>query len=48
MDADDEFVPGSVFGQCLDRLPQVCVEPLLVHEEVVLLARRTNEPAAGE
>jgi colanic acid biosynthesis protein WcaH len=48
MDVDDEFVPEELFGQCLDRLPQICVEPLLVHDGAVLLARRTNEPAAGE
>jgi len=41
-------VPESLFGRCLDRLPQICVEPLLVHDGAVLLARRTNEPAAGE
>jgi colanic acid biosynthesis protein WcaH len=48
MDVDDEHIPESLFGDCLDRLPQVCVEVVLVHDGAVLLARRTNEPAAGE
>lgn len=48
MDVHDEYVPEEVFGACLDRLPQVCVELVVRHDGGVVLARRTNEPAAGE
>lgn len=48
MDVHDEYIPEEVFGACLDRLPQVCVELVVTHEDGVLLARRVNEPAAGE
>jgi len=48
MDVHDEHIPEETFGACLDALPQVCVEVLLVREGRVLVARRTNEPAKGE
>lgn len=48
MDVDDEYIPEATFATCLDRLPQVCVEVVLERDGAVLLARRTNAPAAGE
>jgi colanic acid biosynthesis protein WcaH len=48
MDVHDEFVPAETFGNCLAHLPQVCVEVVVSHDDGVVLARRTNEPAAGE
>jgi colanic acid biosynthesis protein WcaH len=48
MDVHDEHIPEETFGACLDALPQVCVEVLLVRDGHVLVARRTNEPANGE
>ncbi len=48
MDVHDEWIPEDVFGECIDRLPQVCVEVVLTHDGGVLLARRTNPPAEGE
>jgi colanic acid biosynthesis protein WcaH len=48
MDVHDEFVPEHEFATCLEHLPQVCVEVVLERDGSVLLARRTNEPAAGE
>ncbi len=48
MDVHDEFVPEETFGDCLAHLPQVCVEVVVAHDGGVVLARRTNEPAAGE
>lgn len=48
MDVHDEYIPESTFGDCLAALPQVCVEVVVAHDGGVVLARRTNEPAAGE
>jgi colanic acid biosynthesis protein WcaH len=48
MEVHDEHIPEETFGVCLDCLPQVCVELVVTHEEGVLLARRINEPVAGE
>ncbi len=48
MDVHDDWIPEDVFAACLERLPQVCVEVVLTHDGGVLLARRTNPPAAGE
>lgn len=48
MDVHDEFIPEETFGDCLTHLPQVCVEVVVSHDGGVGLARRTNEPAAGE
>jgi len=48
MDVRDDWIPEDVFAACLERLPQVCVEVVLTHDGGVLLARRTNPPAAGE
>jgi colanic acid biosynthesis protein WcaH len=48
MDIHDEYVPEETFGECLEQLPQVCVEVVVSHDDGVVLARRTNEPAAGE
>lgn len=48
MNVHDEFVPAETFGDCLAHLPQVCVEVVVSHDDGVVLARRTNEPAAGE
>lgn len=48
MDVHDEFIPAETFGDCLAHLPQVCVEVVVAHDDGVVLARRTNEPAAGE
>jgi colanic acid biosynthesis protein WcaH len=48
MEIHDEYVPEETFGACLAHLPQVCVEVVLAHDGGVVLARRTNEPAAGE
>lgn len=48
MDIHDEFVPEETFGDCLATMPQVCVEVVVAHDGGVVLARRTNEPAAGE
>jgi len=48
MDVHDEWIPEETFAECLDRLPQVCVEVVVTHDGGVLLARRTNPPAEGE
>lgn len=48
MNVHDDWIPDDVFGACVGRLPQVCVEVVLTHDGGVLLARRTNPPAAGE
>ena len=48
MDVHDEYVPEETFGECLAHLPQICVEVVVAHDDGVVLARRTNEPAAGE
>lgn len=48
MDVHDEYVPEETFGDCLAHLPQVCVEVVVAHDGGIVLARRTNEPAAGE
>lgn len=48
MDVHDAWIPEDVFANCLQRLPQVCVEVVLTRPEGVLVARRTNPPAAGE
>ncbi|PSQ31857.1 hypothetical protein BRD09_04555 [Halobacteriales archaeon SW_10_68_16] len=32
MDVHDEWIPEAVFGECIDRLPQVCVEVVLTHD----------------
>jgi colanic acid biosynthesis protein WcaH len=49
MDIHDEFVPEETFREFVARMPQVCVEVVVGREDgAVLLARRTNRPAAGE
>lgn len=48
MDVDSEPIPEATFADCLARLPQVCIEVVVVDDGGVLLARRTNSPAAGE
>lgn len=48
MRVHDEPIPESQFAVCQQHLPEACVEVLLEHDGGVLLARRTNEPAAGE
>jgi colanic acid biosynthesis protein WcaH len=48
MDVHDEFVPEGAFADALRRFPQACVEVVFTDDRGVLLARRTNEPAAGE
>lgn len=48
MDVHSERIPEDTFADCLARLPQVCVEVVVVHDGGILLARRTNSPAAGE
>ncbi|MEF8784564.1 MAG: NUDIX domain-containing protein [Haloarculaceae archaeon] len=48
MHVHDEFIREETFGDCLAHLPQVCVEIVVSHDDGVILARRTNEPAAGE
>lgn len=48
MDVDDEYVPETTFATCLEHFPQVCVELVVERDGAVLLARRTNDPAAGE
>lgn len=48
MDVHDEFIPEETFGDCLAHLPQVCVEVVVAHDGGIVLARRSNAPAAGE
>ncbi len=48
MDVHDEYIPEETFGACLSSLPQVCVEVVVAHDDGILLARRTNEPARDE
>ncbi len=48
MEVEDGWIPEDVFANCLDRLPQICVEVVVTHDGGVVLARRTNPPAAGE
>jgi colanic acid biosynthesis protein WcaH len=48
MDVRDEWIPAKTFAECLDRLPQVCVEVVVTHDGGVLLAQRANPPAEGE
>jgi len=47
MDVHDGFIPQAEFSTCLDVLPQVCVEVVLERDGEVLVAKRTNEPAAA-
>lgn len=48
MEVHDEYVPEETFREFVARLPQVCVEVVVEQDDRVLLARRTNEPVAGE
>lgn len=48
MRVHDDPIPESQFAVCQQHLPEACVEVFLEHGDGVLLARRTNEPAAGE
>jgi colanic acid biosynthesis protein WcaH len=49
MEVHDEYVPEETFREFVAEMPQVCVEVVVEREDgAVLLARRTNEPVAGE
>ena len=48
MDVHDEYAPEETFADCLSHFPQACVEVVVAHEGGVVLARRVNDPAAGE
>jgi len=43
-----EFIPEATFANCLERMPQLCVDLVVAHDGGILLTRRTNEPAKGE
>lgn len=45
---EPDWIPESAFRTCLRYAPQVCVDLVVAHDGGVLLARRRNEPAAGE
>lgn len=49
MEVHDQYVPEATFREFVAAMPQVCVEVVVERDDgAVLLARRTNEPAAGE
>jgi colanic acid biosynthesis protein WcaH len=48
MQIHDEFIPPEDYARIQSRVPEACVEVFLEHDGVVLLVRRTNEPAKGE
>ncbi len=48
MEVRDEHIPEETFAECLDRLPQACVEIVVESGDAVLLGRRTSDPAGGE
>jgi colanic acid biosynthesis protein WcaH len=48
METDDSFIPEAEYASFLDRMPQVCVELFVEHDQGILLCRRTTEPARGE
>lgn len=48
MEVRDEFIPEETFAECLDRMPQVCVEVVLVEDGRTVLVRRTTPPVEGE
>jgi colanic acid biosynthesis protein WcaH len=48
MDSEDGWIPEAAFATGLRHMPQPCVDLVVAHDGGVLLARRTNEPAAGE
>ena len=48
MQVRDEPIPTADYATCQRYLPEACVELFLEADDGVLLARRTNEPAAGE
>ncbi|MEF8775282.1 MAG: NUDIX domain-containing protein [Haloarculaceae archaeon] len=45
---EPDWIPETAFATCLRNAPQVCVDLVVAHDGGVLLARRRNEPAAGE
>ena len=45
---ETDWIPEADFATCLRHAPQVCVDLVVAHDGGVLLARRQNEPAAGE
>ena len=48
MEIHDDWVPADTYADFVAHMPQVCVEVVLERDGGVLVARRTNEPAAGE
>jgi colanic acid biosynthesis protein WcaH len=44
MPIDDTRVPDDTYREFVSRMPQVCVEVVLVTEEGILLAERKNHP----
>ena len=48
MDINDDRIPDELFAAFLEAMPQVSVEIVLEHEGLVLLVKRTNEPAKDE
>ena len=45
---ETDWIPEEAFATCLRHVPQVCVDLVVAHDGGVVLARRQNEPAAGE
>lgn len=48
MEIRDGYIEGELFSQCIEHMPQVCVEVVVENEGEILLAKRSNEPAEGE
>lgn len=48
METHDTFIPEEAYAAFLARMPLVCVELFVEHDQAVLLCRRTTEPARGE
>jgi colanic acid biosynthesis protein WcaH len=48
MEVHDEFLPEARYAAFLETMPQACVDLVVERDGRVLLARRENEPAAGE
>lgn len=44
MDVHDAHIPEDLFGEFIERMPQVCVEVVLETAEGILVAKRENDP----
>ncbi len=48
METVDDYIESELFTSFLERMPQVCVEVVLVHDGRVLVAKRANRPVKDE